>query len=89
MSASRQVAARAEKLRRLLEHHNYLYYVKDAPEISDSEYDRLFQELQGLEETHPELRSPDSPTQRVGGAPLTEGSVALGHCAHGAAAPTR
>ena len=72
MSASRQVAARAEKLRRLLEHHNYLYYVKDAPEISDSEYDRLFQELQGLEETHPELRSPDSPTQRVGGAPLTE-----------------
>ena len=68
----RQAAARAQELRRLLEHHNYLYYVQDAPEIGDAEYDRLFQELQGLEEAHPDLRTDDSPTQRVGGAPLKE-----------------
>jgi DNA ligase (NAD+) len=70
MSAPREAAKRAEELRRLLEHHNYLYYVKDEPEIGDAEYDRLFQELQALEEKHPDLRSEDSPTQRVGGAPL-------------------
>ena len=70
MSASKAAKARAETLRALLEHHNHLYYVKDAPEISDAEYDRLFGELKALEEAHPELRGPDSPTQRVGGAPL-------------------
>jgi DNA ligase (NAD+) len=70
MSAPREAARRAKELRGLLEHHNYLYYVKDEPAIGDAEYDRLFQELQAIEERHPELRSADSPTQRVGGAPL-------------------
>ena len=70
MSAPREAARRAEELRGLLEHHNYLYYVKDEPEIGDAEYDRLFRELQALEEEYPRLRSEDSPTQRVGGAPL-------------------
>src|SRR5678809_855444 len=61
-----------ERLRRELERHNRLYYVEDAPEISDAEYDRLFRELSDLEEQHPELRTPDSPTQRVGGAPAKD-----------------
>jgi DNA ligase (NAD+) len=61
-----------QKLRSTLERHNRLYYVEDAPEISDAEYDRLFRELQALEEAHPELRSPDSPTQRVGAAPQAQ-----------------
>ena len=61
---------RADELRRLLEHHNRLYYVLDAPEISDAEYDALFRELQSLELRFPELVSPESPTQRVGGAAL-------------------
>src|SRR3982750_482189 len=63
---------RIERLRSELERHNRLYYVEDAPEISDAEYDRLFRELAELEERHPELRTPDSPTQRVGGAPAKE-----------------
>lgn len=62
--------SRAEELRRLLEHHNRLYYVLDTPAISDAEYDTLFRELQSLEERYPELVTPDSPTMRVGGAPL-------------------
>src|SRR5438270_10930243 len=57
-------------LRREIERHNHRYYVLDDPEISDAEYDALFRRLQALEEAHPELRSPDSPTQRVGAAPL-------------------
>src|SRR5574337_1708509 len=65
-------AARAEALRRELHRHAHLYYVLDAPEIPDAEYDRLFRELQALEAAHPELRSADSPTQRVGGAPLAQ-----------------
>ena len=52
--------------------HNYRYYVLDDPYISDAEYDRLFEELKKLEKEHPELITPDSPTQRVGGAPLKE-----------------
>ena len=52
--------------------HNRLYYVEDAPEITDAEYDALFRELQALEAGHPELRSADSPTQRAGGAPLAK-----------------
>jgi DNA ligase (NAD+) len=60
---------RIEELRGLLSHHNYRYHVLDDPEISDAEYDRLFDELKGLEEAHPELVSPDSPTQRVGAPP--------------------
>jgi DNA ligase (NAD+) len=65
-------AARAETLRREIERHNHLYYVTDAPEITDAEYDRLFRELVDLESAHPELASADSPTQRVGGTPLPE-----------------
>ncbi len=57
-------------LRKLLHHHNYLYYVKDAPEISDFEYDRLLRQLEDMENENPSLITPDSPTQRVGGAPL-------------------
>ena len=63
---------RAEALRRDIEHHNYLYYVLDRPQITDAEYDRLFKELQDLEATHPDLVTPDSPTQRVGAPPLPE-----------------
>ncbi|MFW6369467.1 MAG: NAD-dependent DNA ligase LigA, partial [Myxococcota bacterium] len=65
----RKVAERADELRRLIRHHDYLYYVLDAPEISDAEYDRLFRELEEIEAAHPEIVTPDSPTQRVGGAP--------------------
>lgn len=65
-------AARAAFLRAELERHNYLYYVLDQPEISDSEYDALFRELKELEEKHPELRTPDSPTQRVGAPPVSK-----------------
>jgi DNA ligase (NAD+) len=61
---------RAEQLREQLNHHAHLYYVLDAPEIPDAEYDKLFQELQALEAAHPELLTPDSPTQRVIGRVL-------------------
>ena len=70
MSTRAGPAARAETLRREIERHNRLYYVMDAPEITDAEYDRLFRELFELESAHPELASPDSPSQRVGAAPL-------------------
>jgi DNA ligase (NAD+) len=63
-------ARRAAELRALLNHHAHQYHVLDAPEIPDAEYDRLFQELQALEAADPTLRTPDSPTQRVGGAVL-------------------
>lgn len=62
-------AERAADLRRQLERANHRYYVLDDPELPDAEYDRLFSELQRLEAEHPELKTPDSPTQRVGGAP--------------------
>jgi DNA ligase (NAD+) len=65
---TRAAAERADSLRQQLERANRAYYVLDAPEISDAEYDRLFRELQALEEAHPDLRTPDSPTQRVGAA---------------------
>ncbi len=58
------------ELRTTLRHHEYLYHVMDAPEIPDAEYDRLMRELRELETKHPELITPDSPTQRVGAAPL-------------------
>jgi len=61
---------RVQELHRLLHHHAHRYYVLDEPEIPDAEYDRLFRELQALEAAHPELLTPDSPTQRVGGKPL-------------------
>ena len=63
-------AARAAELRRVLEHHNRRYYVLDDPEVSDSEYDALLNELRDLEAEHPDLLTPDSPTQRVGADPL-------------------
>jgi DNA ligase (NAD+) len=63
------VSERIGELRRLVEHHNYRYHVLDDPEIPDSAFDTLFDELKELEEAHPELVTPDSPTQRVGGAP--------------------
>ncbi|WP_430421751.1 NAD-dependent DNA ligase LigA [Methylibium petroleiphilum] len=71
-------AARAAQLREQLEYHAHRYYVLDAPEIPDAEYDRLFTELQALEAAHPGLRTPDSPTQRVIGAVL-EGLSAVRH----------
>jgi len=64
------IKKRVEKLREEIEYHNYRYYVLDQPEISDAEYDRLMRELERLEEQYPELRSPNSPTQRVGAPPL-------------------
>jgi DNA ligase (NAD+) len=67
----RTVQKRLDELRETVNHHLYRYHVLDEPEISDAEFDRLFDELQTLEEEHPELVTPDSPTQRVG-APLSE-----------------
>jgi len=62
-------AKRVEELRAALRHHEHLYYVMDAPEVSDAEYDALMNELKRLEAAHPELLTADSPTQRVGGKP--------------------
>ena len=67
--SERDVAREIEKLREELRRHEHLYYVLDAPEISDAEYDALMNELKRLEAAHPELVTPDSPTQRVGGKP--------------------
>jgi DNA ligase (NAD+) len=61
-----------EELRKILEEHNYKYYVLDTPEVSDFEYDKLMNELKKLEKDHPEYHDPNSPTQRVGGKPLKE-----------------
>jgi DNA ligase (NAD+) len=71
-------ADRAAELRRTIERHNHLYYVEAAPEISDREFDRLLEELQQIEKDHPELATPDSPTRRVGGAPI-EGFKQVAH----------
>jgi DNA ligase (NAD+) len=68
--ASKQATARAAALRKEIEQHNHQYYVLDDPTISDPEYDELLRALIALEEQHAELRTADSPTQRVGGAPL-------------------
>ncbi len=68
--ASRDVRQEVERLRQEIERHNHRYYVLDDPEVSDAEYDALFRRLQALEAEHPELASADSPTQRVGAAPL-------------------
>ena len=64
-----QLSAEAEQLRAAIDHHNYRYYVLDSPEVTDAEYDRLMRRLEALERDHPELLTPDSPTQRVGAAP--------------------
>ncbi len=85
MSASPE--QRAQELHELLGHHNHLYYVLDEPEVGDDTYDALLDELRAIEAEHPELRTPDSPTQRVGAAPLEgfeqvehlEGMLSLGN----------
>ncbi|MFO8051734.1 MAG: NAD-dependent DNA ligase LigA [Thermoplasmatota archaeon] len=63
---------RAKELREEIRHHDYLYYVKNQPEISDAEYDKLRKDLENIEEEHPELITEDSPTQRVGAKPVDE-----------------
>jgi DNA ligase (NAD+) len=70
LSSATDVSTRAEELRRQLEHHGHRYYVLDDPDISDPEYDALLNELRDIEAEHPELLTPDSPTQRIGGQPL-------------------
>src|SRR5215470_5949666 len=75
---SKQSEREIERLREEIRRHENLYYVLDAPEISDAEFDRLMQELKRLEAAHPELITPDSPTQRVGGKPR-EGFVKVEH----------
>ena len=79
MSASRadsepcaEAAARAAELRRVLEYHSHRYYTLDDPEIGDDAYDALLDELRALEAEHPQLRTPDSPTQRTGGTPVSQ-----------------
>jgi DNA ligase (NAD+) len=72
LMASEAIKKRVEKLREEIEYHNYRYYILDQPEISDAQYDRLMRELEKLEKDYPELRSPNSPTQRVGASPLEE-----------------
>ncbi|MGH9614361.1 MAG: NAD-dependent DNA ligase LigA, partial [Bryobacteraceae bacterium] len=77
--AKRQtVEQEAERLREEIRHHEYLYYVLDRPEITDAEYDGLMRQLQSIERDHPELATPDSPTQRVGGK-AREGFVKTPH----------
>jgi DNA ligase (NAD+) len=78
MAVPKAVATQAARLRAELEHHNHQYYVLDAPQVPDAEYDRLFRELQALETAHPELQTPDSPTQRVSGKVL-EGFAPVRH----------
>ncbi len=67
-----QARREIEALREAIEYHDYLYYVKDQPAISDETYDKLFRRLQELEEAFPEFASPNSPTQRVGGKPAAK-----------------
>lgn len=71
-------ADRIAQLRERIRHHEECYYIHDTPEISDAEFDRLMRELRGLEEAHPDLADPDSPTQRVGGRPA-DGFDAVAH----------
>lgn len=70
--SEKEARTEAEALREGIEYHDYLYYVKSEPEISDAVYDKLFRRLQELEETFPDLRSETSPTQRVGAEPVDE-----------------
>jgi DNA ligase (NAD+) len=75
-----KAAARISRLRTEIRHHDYLYYVKDSPEVSDEQYDKLYRELVALEEEHPDLITDDSPTQRVAGQPVT-GFATIEHAA--------
>ena len=74
----RTVQRQIDELRETIRHHEHLYYVLDAPELPDAEFDRLMQELKRLEAAHPELITTDSPTQRVGGKPQ-EGFPKVAH----------
>src|SRR5260370_23786673 len=65
-----EAAQRIAELRERIHHHDYLYYVEARPEVSDAEYDRLMVELHALETDFPEMITPDSPTQRIGGTAL-------------------
>src|SRR6201997_3518634 len=78
MPAAKDAEKKIESLRDKIRHHEYLYYVLDHPEISDAEFDKLMRQLKDLEAEHPELVTPDSPTQRVGGKPR-EGFVKVPH----------
>src|SRR5690348_4428290 len=78
--ASKKIAEEVEDLRETLRRHEHLYHVLDQPEISDAEYDGLMRRLKQIEAEHPELVTPDSPTQRVGGKPR-EGFVKVRHSA--------
>ncbi|PYS70360.1 MAG: DNA ligase (NAD(+)) LigA [Acidobacteria bacterium] len=78
MAVGKSAAKNIEKLREEIRRHEDLYYVQDSPEISDRDYDQLLEELQKLEQAHPELITPDSPTQRVGGRPA-EGFAEVVH----------
>ncbi len=73
----RELAREAERLRELINHHNYRYHVLDDPEVSDAKYDALMRRLEALEREHPELVAPDSPTQRVGAAPSEKFPVVI------------
>ena len=75
-----KAAERISRLRAEIRHHDYLYYVKDRPEVSDEQYDKLYRELVALEEEHPDLITDDSPTQRVAGQPVT-GFATIEHAA--------
>src|SRR3990170_2444754 len=77
---SESAVDRVRELGRLIRHHEERYYIDDDPEISDAEFDALMRELRALEQAHPDLVTPDSPTQRVGGRPA-EGFAAVAHAA--------
>ena len=75
--AHAKLIEQVEQLRDEIHRHDRLYYVEAAPEISDRHYDRLMDELKALEDAHPDLVTPDSPTQRVGGEPMEEANLKL------------
>src|SRR5512132_1301279 len=77
-AASKEAIKKAESLREKIRYHEHRYYVLDDPEISDFEFDKLLEQLKKLEAEHPDLVTPDSPTQRVGGKPR-EGVVKVAH----------
>src|ERR1700744_1823431 len=78
MPAPKDGEKKIEALREKIRHHEYQYFVLDTPEITDQEFDKLMKQLQDLEAEHPELITPDSPSQRVGGKPR-EGFVKVRH----------
>src|ERR1700745_601039 len=73
----KRARAEIDTLRGQINHHNHLYYVLDNPELTDAEYDALMRRLEALEAEHPELLTPDSPTQRVGASPSEKFAVVV------------